>query len=64
MLVLTTVTRLEDSTEADPFAEADECMALQSLIDKTVGPEQSYSADEYLHGDDDLPFCIDLDDKK
>ena len=37
------------------------CMALQSLIDKTIGPEQSSSADEYLHGDDDLPVCVDLD---
>ncbi len=40
--------------------EADECMALQSLIDKTMGPEHSCSADEYLHGDDDLPVCVDL----
>eukprot|EP00800_Vazella_pourtalesii_P009876 TRINITY_DN2478_c1_g3_i1.p1 TRINITY_DN2478_c1_g3~~TRINITY_DN2478_c1_g3_i1.p1 ORF type:complete len:161 (-),score=11.65 TRINITY_DN2478_c1_g3_i1:112-594(-) len=34
---------------------------LQSLIDRTTTAQENCTLDEYLHGEDDLPVCVDLD---
>ena len=36
-------------------------MEVQSLIEKTMPAGGRCDLDEYLHGDDDLPVCMDLD---
>ena len=43
------------------FLEADVRMEVQSLIEKTMPAGGRCDLDEYLHGDDDLPVCMDLD---
>ena len=48
--------------EDDPFAEADECVALQSLIDKTMSENEACLLEEYVNGDKDLAVCRDIDD--
>ena len=48
--------------EDDPFAEADECVALQSLTDKTMSENTACPLEEYVNGDEDLAVCRDIDD--
>ena len=48
--------------EEDPFSEADECVALQGLIDKTMGVHEACPLEEYVNGDGDLPVCLDVDE--
>ena len=48
--------------EEDPFSAADECMALQGLIDKTMSGHEACPLEEYVNGDSDLPVCLDVDD--
>ena len=48
--------------EEDPFSAADECMALQGLIDKTMSGHEACPLEEYMNGDSDLPVCLDVDD--
>ena len=48
--------------EEDPFSAADECMALQSLIDKTMSGHEACPLEEYVNGDSDLTVCLDVDD--
>ena len=36
-------------------------LMLQSLIDRTTTAQENCTLDEYLHGEDDLPVCVDLD---
>ena len=48
--------------EEDPFSAADECMALQGLIDKTMSGHKACPLEEYVNGDSDLPVCLDVDD--
>ncbi|KAI6651946.1 hypothetical protein LOD99_4825 [Oopsacas minuta] len=48
--------------DEDPFLDSDLLM-LQSLIDKTTTTQENYTLDEYLHGDDHLPVCVDLDNE-
>ena len=48
--------------EEDPFPAADECMALQGLIDKTMSGHEACPLEEYVNGDSDLPVCLDVDD--
>ena len=48
--------------EEDPFSAADECMALQGLIDKTMSGHEACPLEEYVNGDSDLTVCLDVDD--
>ena len=48
--------------EEDPFSEADECVALQSLIDKTISGHEACPLEEYINGDEDLAVCRDIND--
>ena len=48
--------------EEDPFSEADECVALQSLIDKTMSSHEACPLEEYINGDEDLAVCRDIND--
>ena len=50
-----------DDDNKDPFLESDAYIELQGLIDSTVTSEEACSMKEYLHGDNDLPVCVDLD---
>lgn len=50
---------LED--DADPFLEADACVEIESLIEKTMPAGEGCTVTEYLGGEDDLPICTDLD---
>ena len=47
--------------EDDPFSEANVRMEVQSLIEKTMPAGGRCDLDEYSHGDDGLPVCMDLD---
>ena len=49
-----------DNVDTDPFAELDDSIELQHLIDETMGPDQSCPATEYVRGDEDLSVCVDL----
>ena len=40
--------------EEDPFAEAGECVTLQSLITKTMSENNVCLLEEYVNGDEDL----------
>lgn len=53
------VRRAQD--DEDPFLELDECMELQNLIEETIPSEQSCSLVEYLHGEEEVPVCVDMD---
>ena len=48
--------------EEDPFSAADECMALQCLIDKTMSGHEACPLEKYVNGDNDLPVYLDVDD--
>ena len=48
--------------EQDPFSEADEYTALQSLMTKTMNPQETCPLQEYLNGEDDLAVCRDTDE--
>ena len=50
--------QIED--DLDPFLEADECMELEQLIEKTG--TGGCTVDEFLTGDSDLPVCVEMDD--
>ena len=54
------ITRGLEEDDEDPFLDSDLLM-LQSLIDKTTTAQENCTLDEYLHGDDYLPVCVDLD---
>ena len=54
------VTRGFEENDEDPFIDSDLLM-LQTLIDKTKLAQENCTLDEYLHGDDDLPVCVDID---
>ena len=54
------VTRGFEEDDEDPFIDSDLLM-LQTLIDKTKLAQENCTIDEYLHGDDDLPVCVDID---
>ena len=58
---LDSVTHGIEEVEKDSFLEIDECIELQGLLDMAVSPAQACPAAEYLHGDDDLPVCGDID---
>ena len=45
----------------DPFAEADERVALQGLIDKTMSENEACTLQEYVNGEEDLPVCREID---
>ena len=47
--------------EGDPFVEADECVALQGLIDKTMSETEACPLQEYVNGEEDLPVCREID---
>ena len=51
-----------ERNEEDPFTEADECVVLQSLIDKTMTENEACPFEEYVNGDEDLAVCKDVDD--
>ena len=51
---------VQDDDE-DPFIVSDECMELQYLIEKTIPSEQSCSVTEYLHREEEIPVCVDID---
>jgi len=42
----------------DPFAEADEYIELQHLINQTLPSENSCSVAEYLYAKDEVPVCV------
>ena len=52
-------------SEEDPFHDIDETIAIGSLISTTMGTRRdTYSAEEYVNGNNDLAVCVDLDDEK
>ena len=54
------VMHAQDDDE-DPFIVSDECMELQYLIEKTIPSEKSCSVTEYLHSEEEIPVCVDID---
>ena len=48
--------------EEDPFSEADQCVVLQSLIDKTMSGHEACPLQEYINGDEDLAVCSNIND--
>ena len=50
-----------EEVKADTFLEIDECIELQGIFDITGSPEQACPATEYLHGDNELLICGDMD---
>ena len=45
----------------DPFADIDEDLELQHLIEQTRC--ENYTPQEFISGDDDLPVCVGMDDE-
>ena len=48
--------------EQNPFSEADEYMALQSLITQTMNTQEVCPLQEYLNGEDGIALCRDSDE--
>ena len=48
--------------EQDPFSEADEYMALQSLMTQTMNTQEVCPLQEYLNGEDGIALCRDSDE--
>ena len=48
--------------EQDPFSEADEYMALQSLMTQTMNTQEVCPLQEYLNGEDGIALCRDCDE--
>ena len=53
---------LVEREEQDPFSEADEYKALQTLMTQTMDTRESCPLQEYLNGEDSLAVCRDTDE--
>jgi len=51
-----------ECNEQDPFSEADEYTALQTLMTQTMNAQEACPLQEYLNGEDDLAVCRDIDE--
>ena len=48
--------------EQDPFSEADEYMALQSLMTQTMNTQEVCPLQEHLNGENGIALCKDYDE--